>query len=128
MATLKESFSKGLTAINVKTSSFIEESKLKTYISTLEREIQVLKTNIGEMVYAKSISGESYEAGVMEIVRHIQGKYEEIAQQRAAIEKLAAEEKQILGTPETGAVKFCAKCGAQNSASYKFCSKCGIAL
>lgn len=128
MATLKESFSKGITAINVKTSSFMEESKLKTYISTMEKEIQVLKLNIGEMVYAKSVSGESYEEGVAEIVNQIKGKYSEIEQQKAAIEKLAVEEKQILGTADTGAVKYCAKCGAQNLANYKFCSKCGNPL
>ena len=128
MATLKESLSKGLTAINVKTSNMMEESKLKTYISTLEREIQVLKMNIGELVYAKSLSGESYEEGVAELVGQIKGKYAEIEQQKAAIEQLAVEQRQILGTPETGAIKFCAKCGTQNSAAYKFCAKCGNPL
>lgn len=59
MASLKESLSKGITTINVKTSSFMEESKCKTYISTLEKEIQILKQNIGEIVYAKSVAGES---------------------------------------------------------------------
>lgn len=39
MATLKESFAKGITALNVKTNNFIEENKCKTYISTLEEEI-----------------------------------------------------------------------------------------
>ena len=48
MASLKESLSKGITTINVKTNSFMEESKCKTYISTLEKEIQILKQNIGE--------------------------------------------------------------------------------
>lgn len=128
MATLKESFSKGLTAINVKTSGFMEESKCKTYIATLEKEIQTLKLNLGELVYAKTVAGESYEEEVAEIVRKVQDKYEEIKQQRLLIEQLAEEQKQILGTTSTGAVKYCASCGAQNAGNYKFCSKCGTPL
>ncbi|MBO5030818.1 MAG: hypothetical protein J6C19_02040 [Lachnospiraceae bacterium] len=129
MASLKESFSKGLTAINVKTNSFMEESKCKTYISTLEKEIQTLKMNIGEIVYGKTITGESYEDAVMEIVHEITGKYEEIEQQKKAIEQLAAEQKQILGTAQSvESVKVCPKCGAQSAGIYKFCSKCGSPL
>lgn len=129
MASLKESFSKGITAINVKTSSFMEESKCKTYISTLEKEIQSLKQNIGEIVYSKATAGEDYKEAVAEIIQTIQGKYEEIEQQKKAIEQLAAEERQILGTAQTAeSVKFCPKCGAQSAANYKFCSKCGSPL
>lgn len=128
MATLKESLSKGITAINVKTSNFMEESKYKTYIATLEKEIQTLKANMGELVYAKTIAGEEYKENVAEIIKQIDGKYAEIEQQKKAIEQLAVEEKQILGTSSPGAVKYCAKCGAQNAGNYKFCSKCGAPL
>ena len=67
MASLKESLSKGITTINVKADSFMEESKCKTYISTREKEIQILKQNIGETVYAKSVAGESYELSLIHI-------------------------------------------------------------
>ena len=128
MATLKESFSKGLTAINVKTSGFMEESKCKTYIATLEKEIQTMKLNLGELVYAKSVAGESFEEQAAETIQKIQEKYEEIKQQKLLIEKLAAEQKQILGASQIDAVKYCAQCGAQNAGNYKFCSKCGAQL
>ena len=129
MASLKESLSKGITTINVKTSSFMEESKCKTYISTLEKEIQILKQNIGEIVYAKSVAGESYEEEVTKIIEQIQSKYAEIEQQKATIEQLAVQEKQILGNQSaTVNIKYCAKGGAQNAANYKFCSKCGTPL
>ncbi len=39
MVSLKDSFPKGIAAINVKTNTFMEESKCKTYISTLEGEM-----------------------------------------------------------------------------------------
>ena len=129
MASLKESLYKGITTINVKTNSFMEESKCKTYISTLEKEIQILKQNIGETVYAKSVAGESYEEEVAGMIGQIRGKYEEIEQQKAAIEQLAVQEKQILGNQSmTVNIRYCANCGAQNAANYKFCSKCGSPL
>ena len=37
---LKDSLTKSITTINVKTNNFMEQSKYKTYISTLEDEIQ----------------------------------------------------------------------------------------
>ncbi len=36
MDSLKESFTKGIATLNVKTNNFMEESKCKTYISNLE--------------------------------------------------------------------------------------------
>lgn len=40
MATIKESFTKGITTLNIKTNRFIEVNKCKTYIATLEEEIK----------------------------------------------------------------------------------------
>ena len=80
----------------------------------------------GETVYAKSVAGESYEEEVAGMIGQIRGKYEEIEQQKAAIEQLAVQEKQILGNQSmTVNIRYCANCGAQNAANYKFCSKCG---
>ena len=75
------------------------------------------------------MAGESYEEEVTKIIEQIQSKYAEIEQQKATIEQLAVQEKQILGNQSaTVNIKYCAKCGAQNAANYKFCSKCGTPL
>lgn len=134
MANIKDSFTRGLTAINVKTNSFMEESKCKTYISTLENEIKDLKMQIGETVYAKSSKGEDYNEPVNELLQKINEKYSEIEAQKEKMVQLQEEEKQILGTANnTQPVQqaeggFCSKCGAKNPENYKFCSKCGAAL
>lgn len=36
MASISDSLTKGITTINVKTTNFMEQSKCKTYISTLK--------------------------------------------------------------------------------------------
>ncbi len=131
MASLRESLSKGLTTINVKTNNFMEESKCKTYISTLEKEIRDLKLNLGDIMYESWLSGQSDEAILQTIMEQIKQKYEEIEQQKKVMEQLTISEQQILGTganSQAGAMIYCAQCGAQNAANYKFCCKCGKPL
>ena len=131
MATLRESLSKGLTAINVKTNNFMEESKCKTYISTLEKEIKDLKLNMGDILYESWLSGESADVPLQAILGQIKAKYEEIEQQKRIMEQLTISEQQILGTgnnAQATGVIFCAQCGTQNASNYKFCCKCGNPL
>ena len=130
MATIKESFSKGLTALNVKTNNFMEENKCKTYISTLESEISDLKLRIGDTVYAKWIKGDEDRTEIEQMLQSIQEKYREIESQKEKIKQLEEQERQILGgtTASAADVCYCSQCGTQNSANYKFCCKCGAPL
>lgn len=134
MANLKESFTKGLTTLNVKTNNFMEESKCRTYISTLDNEIKDLKLQIGERVYENVCMGAAAADNTEELIQLIHDKKKEIAQQQERIAQLVQEEQQILGTSvqkmmeETGAPVFCGKCGKQNAYNYKFCCKCGAPL
>lgn len=132
MASLKESFAKSLTTINVKTNNFMEENKCKTYISTLEEEIKNLKYKIGENLYNNRDRVDEVKAEIDGIMNEISGKYEEIHLQEEKIRKLAEEEQQILGTGtaegKNTEVTYCSQCGMQNSVLYKFCCKCGKPL
>ena len=134
MASLKDTFTKGLTTLNVKTNNFMEESKCKTYITTLENEIAGLKQKLGDDIYISWMNQGDLTAGVEETCKQIQNKYQEIEAQRLKIAQLQEEEKQILGAapaqnamPE-GETIFCSQCGTKNSVNYKFCCKCGAPL
>lgn len=142
MDSLKESFTKGIATLNVKTNNFMEESKCKTYISTLEKEIVNLKLTIGENVYNLWAAGEDITKGSNELLEQIKLKYDEIEAQKEKIKNLAITEQQILGTGTQQSVKtktevaeesgqsviVCKNCGMQNVSSYKFCVKCGVSL
>lgn len=129
MAGFKESITKGITTINMKTSNFMEESKYKTHITSLENEINTLELNLGKSIFEKWKSGADYKEGIEDTLNTIQSKYDAIDEQKRNIEKLHEEEKQILGNQKnqpTGT--FCTKCGAPNDPNYKFCCKCGNPL
>ena len=131
MAGIRESLSKGLTTINVKTNNFMEESKCKTYISTLEKEIRDLKLNLGDIMYENWLAGQTEELVLQEIMEQIKQKYDEIEQQKKIMEQLTISEQQILGTgsnAQAGSMIYCSQCGAQNAVNYKFCCKCGKPL
>lgn len=129
MAGFKESITKGITTINMKTSNFMEESKYKTHITSLENEINTLELNLGKTIFEKWKSGADYKEGIEDALNTIQSKYDAIDEQKRNIEKLHEEEKQILGNqPNQPTGKFCTKCGAPNDPNYKFCCKCGNPL
>ena len=133
MASIKESISKGITTINLKTSNFMDETKYKTAIATKESEITQLKSIIGEKVF------ENRAAFSMDIIaeeiKGIEERLQSIEDLQNEISNLALKEKDILGgaksTPKADIpadTKFCPACGAPNKMSYSFCEKCGTRL
>ena len=133
MASLKESITKSITTLNVKTNNFMEQSKYKTYISTLEEDIKKLKFQIGALAYEKWSNGEDGKEELEPLFMQISSKYKEISIQEENIRKLYEEEQQILGTGSNASVAnnaaapgiFCSQCGAKNAENYRFCVKCG---
>lgn len=131
MADIKNSFSKGLTVLNVKTSTFLEINKIKTYISTLNGEIEAMKKEIGELVYQEwSASGNVTLDAVSEKLNAIKEKEEIIKIQEEEVVRLNESEKQILGAAENAqqAVLVCPNCGQTYDAAPKFCRKCGTKM
>ena len=131
MADIKGSFSKGLTAINVKTSSFLEAKKIQTYIATLNAEIEALQKEIGTIVYEQwNATGDVSLQLIGEQLLTISQKKQIIQEQTKAAEELARKEKEILGTGD--GVKperiFCPNCGQSYDGPVKFCRKCGTKL
>lgn len=128
---LKDMFSKGITAVSLKTSNMIEVNKLKTGISTKEKIIAEQKMKIGETVVEnmENFSVDMIRANI-EIIEESQAAIEVY---RADIERLEQEEREILGQGQqqaqaSGNVTFCPQCGAKNSENNRFCEKCGAKL
>lgn len=134
MAGLLDSLSKGIATVNVKSGNMMEKNKIKTYISTLEKEIADLKAQVGEITYHDWAENTYDFAKIEPALQAISNKYVEINHQKEKMEELDKEEKQILGNASQQpviageSVRFCPSCGAQNENHYKFCMKCGSPL
>ena len=135
MADIRNTFSKGLTTLNVKTANFLELNKIKTYITTLKTEITGLKTEIGDTIYASwSENGNISLEKVEEKLNLIQEKERLIEEQEAETVRLSEMEKHILGDGEgkgksgAEAVLTCPGCGQVCDTPLKFCKKCGTKM
>ncbi|MCH5251294.1 MAG: zinc ribbon domain-containing protein [Lachnospiraceae bacterium] len=132
MAGLKETLEKGIATLNVKTNNFVEESKCKSHIAALEKEITNLKLSIGNIVFENWNNDGDTLNGVEELLQKIGEKEQEIVTHKERIKQLS-EEKQVFGVDDGQAavsenVVYCSQCGASNALNYKFCFKCGTPL
>lgn len=134
MAGIKDVLSKGITTINVKTDNFMEQTKSKTHINTLQTECETLYGKIGQEVFLRwQAEGEVSVAAVEPLLQQIRQNMLEIEQEKTKIESLQKAEEEILGkknatAPVAGNQIFCSQCGAPNSQEYRFCCSCGQPL
>lgn len=133
MSEFKKAITKGITTINMKTNSFVEQNKSKTYISTLQDEIGALKSKVGEVIYDNWKAGSVNLEDVEKYLTAISEKEVLVKEQEERIKEIQMQEQQILGTEANNNNSnsnhiFCSMCGAQNEKGYKFCIKCGKEL
>lgn len=124
-------FSKGLTTLNVKTSTFLEEKKIQTYIAKLESEIEALEKEIGKTIYAAWADGKEVNADLVAgLLGEVDKKKATIAEQNEAAAELSRKENEILGkseAPKAGKI-FCSNCGQSYDTPVKFCRNCGTKM
>ncbi|MBP3706212.1 MAG: zinc-ribbon domain-containing protein [Clostridia bacterium] len=91
------SVNRGITTINVKTSSSLEKAKIKTHIDTLNSEIAKLFSLSGEMSYYKWKNSNEDLADVYANFEIIKKKFEEIEELKLEMEKVDEKSSEILG-------------------------------
>lgn len=135
---IKQELSKQLTKINIATSTFLEEQKIKTYIATLEDEVRELKVKAGEIGFEMWQADQYDETAIFAVYEEIVAKCSLIEEQKTMIQALVEKNKQVLGDdeetpveaedlPETGSI-FCTNCGTPGLPNARFCKKCGTKL
>lgn len=90
------SVNRGITTINVKTSSSLERAKIKTHIDTLNSDIAKLFSLTGEMAYYKWKNGKEDLSDIYEKFEVIKQKFEEIEKLNAEIVQIAERDNDIL--------------------------------
>lgn len=127
----KSSINRGITTINVKTSSSLEKTKIKTHIDSLRVEIERLIHSIGERAYA-AWESQTEDKELAELYALVKQKKDEIAQLTTELSSIDERDNQILGTVKqevpAGGPVVCPECGSQYEVPAKFCRKCGHKL
>lgn len=95
-----------LTIVYIKVSHCMERNKLNMYISTLEREIQDMKLQIGIVCYDRWKNARLRVEDIEELLKIIDGKNEEIEKQKELILQLSEQEKRILGKADPVVLPF----------------------
>jgi Predicted nucleic acid-binding protein, consists of a PIN domain and a Zn-ribbon module len=131
----KSVFNRGVTSINVKTSTMIETAKIKTYIGTLQESIKETKAALGDKAYRLWEQGGLSPEDIQPECMLIRQKEIEIRESQQKIVDLEEQSRQILGvktsspastvqTPQHPVFR-CPHCGAEFSSPANFCKKCG---
>ena len=131
----KQGISKQITKLNMKTSTFLEENKIKTFIGTLENDIRDLKVKAGELRYQMWRSGNFDPNQLIPLYKEISTKEAQIQEQEQQMKEIVAKNQQVLGQTSSeslssapGNAVICPKCGASCPANVNFCKKCGNKL
>ena len=131
----KQGISKQITKLNMKTSTFLEENKIKTFIGTLENDIRDLKVKAGELGYQMWRSGNLAPNQLIPLYKEISTKEAQIQEQEQQMKEIVAKNQQVLGQTSSeslssapGNAVICPKCGASCPANVNFCKKCGNKL
>ncbi|MBQ7398987.1 MAG: hypothetical protein IJW06_00815 [Clostridia bacterium] len=120
----KDSTSRAITRISVKTSSSLEKSKIKMHIESITKDVQQLTYEVGELLYALWLQGESSSGALTAKLELIKQKKDEIEQLTVELNSIDARDNEILGNK----VATCPGCGAECDTTSKFCRKCGYKL
>ena len=131
----KDSTSRAITKISVKTSSSLEKSKIKMHIDSLNKDIQKMTLDIGRDVYSLWKQGIDSTQSLTEKMQEIQQKEQQIDQLAAQLDSIDERDSEILGETKESPVEeavqskpVCPSCGYAYEAAAKFCRKCGYKL
>lgn len=135
----KSSLNRGVTTVNVKTSSSLEKMKIKTHIESINTELRRLVASVGEAAYQVWTTEEKDFTTLYAQFETIRQKREEIDRLNEEYGSIDERDSQILGTQvqeaapqpqEPAAVGeiVCPNCGARYAGPVRFCRKCGTKL
>ena len=128
--TMKSTINKGITTVTIKTSSSVEKAKLNTHISSVGKEVERLKQELGNKMYILWES-DGFEIGKIESdLNSIKEKKELIHKLQTQLEELDVQVNSILGAQDENKQReclnfVCSNCGNQYEQKINFCVKCG---
>ena len=127
---LKDTFNKSVAAVSVKSETLVESSRVKSAISSSQKSMDAELNAMGIKLYQCWKAGQADIGLFAEDFARVQAIEEEIANLRARLDQIKAEEDKILGAAQKPAAPagdsvFCTNCGKALPAGSRFCDNCG---
>ena len=131
---LKDTFDKSLAAVSVKSESLVESSRVRTAISSTQKNMDAAVAELGAKFYHSWLSGTVNMEEMGAECQKIQAINTELNNLKSRLEQIKAEESYILGnqkkapaaeTPAAAGAVFCVNCGKRLEAGSRFCDECG---
>lgn len=119
----------GINVVAVNTGKFVDETKLRGRIGTLEKERSALVEELGSIVYVSARKGKNDQARVEAKVKEIAAVDERIEAANREIEAIEARAQEEIGAKRLvrGETAMCA-CKARIEPGAKFCGSCGAKI
>lgn len=133
---LKDTFNKSVAAVSVKSETLVESSRVKSAISSSQKTMDAELNAMGIKLYQCWKAGQADIGLFAEDFARVQAIEEEIANLRARLDQIKAEEDKILGSASRPAspyaagapAVYCPRCGKALPAGSRFCDDCGAPL
>lgn len=135
---IKTSWNKGVTTISLKTSLALEKAKINTHIDSVQKEIDSLYFEVGNLSYKIWQDNLNDFSVLNDYFNSISAKLKEQEILRQEIAKIEDQSNRILGEnliSDNNTDKFeftdkrvCPNCGIEINANANFCRKCGYKL
>ena len=121
---MKQTLDKSIAAVSVKSTEFVEVTKIRNQISALEKEMDSLKIQVGSVYYKQWKYADKKEEELAELCERIQEKEDAISDHLLNIDNLQKEnEKKMKST-----AGITCSCGRMNLSDATFCASCGEKL
>ncbi len=132
---LKDTFNKSVAAVSVKSETLVESSRVKSAISSSQKSMDAELNAMGIKLYQCWKAGQADIELFTEDFARVKAIEDEIANLRARLDQIKAEEDKILGASRPvspyaagGPAVYCPRCGKALPAGSRFCDDCGAPL
>lgn len=116
---VKQGVEKGISAVNLKSKEVMSSIKGKMEIETLQKQIAVATTELGETVYAMTTQQNFDQEEIREQCAGISLLKNQLAEKEKELEQIRIETGAAMGKT------YCSQCKAEIDENAQFCPHCG---
>lgn len=116
---VKQGIGKSVSAVSIKSKEVLEGMKIKNQMDSLQKQINIAITELGQMVYSMFTQGNLDQAKIDEKCQSIVAIDQQLSEKNLELTQLHLETGEALGKV------YCGNCKAEVSPDSLYCGQCG---